>query len=136
MNGGRCKVMDPSQYEIRRHPGCECPTGWSGLNCEYPESETLKAKFHYGEQNQDTVQGDISDADNRNFFKTVAWICLLIVLAMVGGIGFAVWDGYRETNRTRRRRLEKATKIPTQISAKIKSKTKRGGLQPMEIEEF
>ncbi|GAX29372.1 hypothetical protein FisN_16Hh189 [Fistulifera solaris] len=133
MNGGRCKSMDPE--EVKRHPGCECPTGWSGLHCEYPESDALKAKFHYGEQNKETA-GTLEESSNSpNFFITVAWICLIVVLAMVGGIGFAVWDGYRETTRTRRRRLEKATRIPAQISAKIKAK-KKSGLQPMEIEEF
>lgn len=136
MNGGRCKGIDPSQT-AKRHPGCECPVGWSGLHCEYPESNELKAKFHYGEQNQETIKTDTtSDSNNTDFFATVAWICLIVVLAMVGGIGFAVWDGYRETTRTRRRRLEKATRIPKHISAKIKSKNKKAGLQPMEIEEF
>lgn len=133
MNGGRCKRMDST---VKRHPGCECPAGWSGLHCEYPETEQLKAKFHYGENNQEAVKVAAADSNNTNFFATVAWICLIIVLAMVGGIGFAVWDGYRETTRTRRRRLEKATRIPKQITAKVKSKKKKGGMEPLEIEEF
>ena len=142
LHGGTCVHPITRKGSGHHHDGCHCPAGvWTGAHCEILQDESLASKYHYYEQDDD----ESIDANGMSYVRqqttvrsAILAVCAIVVAVMLGGMGYLAYDTHRQNSYRRRRKREKAARIPKQISVgkqKKKKQKERQNFEPLEIDE-
>jgi len=138
LNFGTCREA----VEGQRHGGCNCTEEWKGDFCEVPANDQVREKYHYDDVDEGVLMQEQPEkarssqgrwGQRRYFFMLSSF---LVAAMAFGSVAYALYDGMRETNRQRRKRIRQSTGIPTSISANRKRERKKrvGYVEPMAIE--